>query len=195
MLCKGKISSVANDGGMATVTPYNGGIVTPFLVVPQFLNGILFVGDPVVYALFQDNTGIIMARADGVGGNSGSGGEGDGEDGETAISVSASIENNVLVVTAGDNSGVSAYVNDGVLHVTQSGDDITAYVRDGVLVVDTVGSGDGVPFKIDDTLVWSEDGVLSVNTADTVEKDNTRPITSAAVHTTVGNIEVLLSLI
>jgi len=49
-------------------------------------------------------------------------------------------------------------------------------------------------FEIDKTLKY-EDGVLSVNTAKVVEKDNTLPITSAAVHTTVGNIEVLLSTI
>ena len=35
-------------------------------------------------------------------------------------------------------------------------------------------------------------GVLSVDTADEVEQDNTKPITSAAVHVEVGNIEVLL---
>jgi len=37
------------------------------------------------------------------------------------------------------------------------------------------------------------DGVLSVDTATAVEGDNTKPITSAAVHTEVGNIEVLLA--
>lgn len=36
---------------------------------------------------------------------------------------------------------------------------------------------------------------LSVDTADAVEQDNTLPITSAAVHTTVGNIELLLKTI
>lgn len=36
---------------------------------------------------------------------------------------------------------------------------------------------------------------LSVDTADTVEKDNTLPVTSAAVAATVGNIEVLLGTI
>ena len=35
--------------------------------------------------------------------------------------------------------------------------------------------------------------VLSVDTSNKVEKDNTKPITSAAVYTTVGNIESLLS--
>lgn len=37
--------------------------------------------------------------------------------------------------------------------------------------------------------------VVSVDTATTVEKDNTRPITSAAVYTTVGNIDVILQTI
>lgn len=49
-------------------------------------------------------------------------------------------------------------------------------------------------FETDHTLTL-ENGVLSVNTADDVEQDNTLPITSAAVHTTVGNIETLLATI
>lgn len=52
----------------------------------------------------------------------------------------------------------------------------------------------GVQFETDETLTL-KDGVLSVNTADAVEEDNSLPITSAAVHTTVGNIEVLLKTI
>lgn len=50
----------------------------------------------------------------------------------------------------------------------------------------------GVNFELDKTLSL-EGGVLKVNTAEKVEKDNTLPVTSAAVHTTVGNIEVLLA--
>lgn len=38
-------------------------------------------------------------------------------------------------------------------------------------------------------------GVLSVETAPNVEQDNTKPITSAAVYTEVGNINALLALI
>lgn len=52
----------------------------------------------------------------------------------------------------------------------------------------------GVQFETDETLSL-ENGVLSVNTADKAEKDNTLPITSAAVHTQVGNIEILLKTI
>lgn len=51
----------------------------------------------------------------------------------------------------------------------------------------------GVSFETDETLIL-EDGVLRVNTATEVG-DQTLPITAAAVNTTVGNIEVLLSTI
>lgn len=40
-----------------------------------------------------------------------------------------------------------------------------------------------------------ETNTLSVDTADTVEKDNTKPVTSAAVYTEVGNINALLATI
>lgn len=52
----------------------------------------------------------------------------------------------------------------------------------------------GAQFTTDETLTL-EDGVLSVNTAKEVEQDNTLPITSAAVYTTVGNISALLDTI
>lgn len=52
----------------------------------------------------------------------------------------------------------------------------------------------GVQFETDSTLTL-KDGVLSVNTANQMEQDNTLPITSAAVYTTVGNIEILLGTI
>ncbi len=52
----------------------------------------------------------------------------------------------------------------------------------------------GVQFETDETLSL-KDGVLSVNTAKKVEQDNTLPITSAAVYTTVGNIGAILDTI
>lgn len=48
--------------------------------------------------------------------------------------------------------------------------------------------------EIDSTLILKE-GKLSVHVADEAEQDNTLPITSAAVYTQLGNIEVLLSTI
>ena len=48
---------------------------------------------------------------------------------------------------------------------------------------------------IGDNLKITEAGVLSVHTADAAEEDNTKPITSAAVATQIGNIEILLGTI
>ena len=55
-------------------------------------------------------------------------------------------------------------------------------------------SGGGVDFEIDSTLKL-KDGILSVNTTNDMEQDNTLPITSAGVFATVGNIEALLKTI
>lgn len=53
----------------------------------------------------------------------------------------------------------------------------------------------GTVFQPDNETLLLENGVLRVNTADVAEEDNTRPITSAAVATQVGNIEALLKTI
>lgn len=66
------------------------------------------------------------------------------------------------------------------------GDAVAKYLEDNPI--------EGTTFTTDETLTLDQ-GVLSVNTADTVEADNTLPVTSAAVQTTVGNIEVLLKTI
>lgn len=52
----------------------------------------------------------------------------------------------------------------------------------------------GVDFETDHTLTL-KDGILSVNTTDRMEQDNTLPMTSAGVYATVGNIEALLKTI
>lgn len=49
--------------------------------------------------------------------------------------------------------------------------------------------------KVGHALSITRDGVLSVECADVIEEDNTLPVTSAAVHTELGNIAVLLSTI
>lgn len=48
---------------------------------------------------------------------------------------------------------------------------------------------------VGENLKITQEGVLSVDTADNAEADNTRPITSAAVYTHLGNIEILLGMI
>lgn len=40
-----------------------------------------------------------------------------------------------------------------------------------------------------------ENNMLSVDTANVVEEDNTKPVTSAAVYTEIGNIEALLAIL
>jgi hypothetical protein len=57
------------------------------------------------------------------------------------------------------------------------------------------GSGGG-GYTIGDGLkLDAATNTLSVDTAETVEKDNTKPVTSAAVYTEVGNINALLATI
>lgn len=56
------------------------------------------------------------------------------------------------------------------------------------------GTNGGISFTTDETLSL-ENGVLKVNTAKEVQKDNTLPVTSAAVDTVVGNINILLETI
>jgi len=48
---------------------------------------------------------------------------------------------------------------------------------------------------VGDDLLVTEEGVLSVDKATSVEGDNTRPITAAAVYTEIGNINALLATI
>lgn len=55
-------------------------------------------------------------------------------------------------------------------------------------------TGGGTSFEAGNALELA-DGVLNVKTTDTAEEDNTLPITSAGVHTIVGNIGAILDTI
>lgn len=68
------------------------------------------------------------------------------------------------------------------------------YDGSSAVTIDIPVSGGNVDFKTDETLTL-KDGILSVNTTDLMEQDNTLPITSAGVYATVGNIEALLKTI
>lgn len=58
------------------------------------------------------------------------------------------------------------------------------------------GGGSGGGYTIGDGLkLDAATNTLSVDTAEAVEKDNTKPVTSAAVYTEVGNINALLATI
>lgn len=74
-------------------------------------------------------------------------------------------------------------------------DDLTTKAKETlVAAINEAMTKGGGGFTTDETLILS-DGILRVNTADAAEQDNTLPITSAAVYTAVGNIEVRLSTI
>ena len=49
--------------------------------------------------------------------------------------------------------------------------------------------------RLGHALIWDGDGRLAVEVASSAETDNTLPITSAAVQTALGNIDVLLKTI
>ena len=50
-------------------------------------------------------------------------------------------------------------------------------------------------FSLGHALMWDKQGHLAVQVANEAEEDNTLPITAAAVHTELGNIEILLQTI
>ena len=53
----------------------------------------------------------------------------------------------------------------------------------------------GKPFEHIGDGLKVESGTLKVDVANDAEKDNTRPISSAAVYTEIGNIDILLQTI
>jgi hypothetical protein len=61
--------------------------------------------------------------------------------------------------------------------------------------IPTAGANTLGLIKVGNNLKIDTNGVLSVDTATNVEQDNTKPVTSAAVHTQLGNIEALLATI
>lgn len=78
-------------------------------------------------------------------------------------------------------------------------DDLKTYNKDNLVAAinEARNSGGGTGgYNIGDGLKLDPDtNTLSVDTADKVEQDNTKPVTSAAVYTEVGNINALLATI
>lgn len=85
----------------------------------------------------------------------------------------------------------SPKIIDGYWHVWDT--ESQEYVNTGVPA--SGSGGGGTSYVIGNGLKLSEGNVLSVDAANKVEMDNTKPITSSAVYTEVGNISALLSTI
>lgn len=76
---------------------------------------------------------------------------------------------------------------------TESKDTLVAAINEAA---QTGGSGSGGGYKIGDGLKLDKTtNTLSVDVANVAEEDNTKPITSAAVHVEIGNINALLATI
>lgn len=90
--------------------------------------------------------------------------------------------------------GVYINVDNELIFVMTDGSEInvgeiSACVTLPVASADTIGG-----IRVGESLRIT-DGVLSVDTATVVQQDNTKPVTSGAVHTEIGNIEALLEKI
>ena len=98
------------------------------------------------------------------------------------------------VAEAAGSANTVYYYGMQLLVVDQNGAKWYVITKNNTL--EPIGSGGGTAFTTDKTLTLNpETKVLSVNTASEAEADNTLPITSAAVATQIGNIEILLKTI
>lgn len=67
--------------------------------------------------------------------------------------------------------------------------------EDGELLLKLTNGKEIKCLKVGNGLQFEENNTLSVKTADEIEADNTLPVSSALVHTQIGNINTLLSTI
>lgn len=72
---------------------------------------------------------------------------------------------------------------------------IDNYLTENPISVDIATTEKAGIVAVGKNLSITEDGVLSVETTDVVEQDNTKPITSAGVNLVVGNINAILAII
>ena len=108
------------------------------------------------------------------------------------------------VISPALKADVNGWIGRGVknAYVSEDGGLILVMTDGQEINVGVISGGGTLPIaspevlggiKVGENLKISSSGVLSVDTAESVEEDNTKPVTSAAVFTEVGNIEVLLS--
>ena len=93
--------------------------------------------------------------------------------------------------------GKDATINGQKTVTIVAGDNIIIEQEDSELKISSLGGGGGSggpTYKAGDNIDITNN-VISVITTDDVEEDNTKPITSAAVYTEVGNINILLQTI
>ena len=72
---------------------------------------------------------------------------------------------------------------------------VNKYLTENPISVDIATTEKAGIVAVGKNLSITEDGVLSVDTTDNAEQDNTKPITSAGVNLVVGNINAILAII
>lgn len=106
--------------------------------------------------------------------------------------------------TAEDSLGVR-FDSPEAINVCMSGDEEMCVDMENLNIVHTGGGSSAIPTEllpatktrlggiiVGNNLSVTENGTLSVDMAEDIEKDNTRPISSAQVYTSIGNINALL---
>lgn len=92
-----------------------------------------------------------------------------------------------------DEDGVLSAEGDGSPEDIQNA--VNKYLDENPVRVDIATSEKAGIVTVGKNLSITKDGVLSVDTTDSAEQDNTKPITSAGVNLVVGNINALLAII
>lgn len=77
----------------------------------------------------------------------------------------------------------------------KTGETGTIVADDFPEAIDAIPQEGGIIKSVSEDFNLTQEGRLSLNKATSVEQDNTKPITAAAVYTEVGNINALLELI
>ena len=91
------------------------------------------------------------------------------------------------------NGGDFPLVEANAVQVDESGKRLDEKLEE--LENDISGIGNAANIKLGHALVRDANNRISVDVANDAEEDNTRPITSAAVYTEIGNINILLQTI
>lgn len=94
------------------------------------------------------------------------------------------------IITVFENDVITCYVINAERGLQPIGSGSVAGESIGPATTSSLGT-----VIVGDNLTITEEGVLSVLTANEAEADNTRPITAAAVQTELGNISILLETI
>lgn len=109
---------------------------------------------------------------------------------KSGITIVESVKQKIVRIDSGKIS--TEYKTSGIA-TSKSGSANSTGSGGGITEIPVASSTTLGAIKVGNNLEITGDGKLSVVTTNDAQKDNTKPITSAGVHTQIGNIEVLLA--